>query len=82
MNSSVEPKMPVSFQNLPTATAAASSQQAEAERDHACSGQGRCCGGCRNPKRPLANQAEQNGTGSTLQMDNTLQISSALPSKG
>lgn len=35
------------------------------EAGHACQGEGRCCGGCRNPKRPLASVDEQTALSSS-----------------
>lgn len=59
MNSSAEPKMPDSFQQLPVAT---SLLKAGKELGHPCSGEERCCGGCRNPQWPLASQVDQTST--------------------
>ena len=59
MNSSAEPKMSDSIQQFHIAAPVPSLPKGEKEPGHPCSGEGRCCGGCKNPKRPSATQAEQ-----------------------
>lgn len=51
MNSSVEPKMSGSFELIKVNEMAPNASKKEP--GHPCSGEGRCCGGCRNPKRPV-----------------------------
>lgn len=46
------------------------------ESGHACKGEGRCCGGCRNPKRPLVS-ADEGTAPSSIQ--DTFRESSGLP---
>lgn len=52
MNSPAEPKMSGSFEQL-NANAFPANKTTK-EPGHPCSGEGKCCGGCRNPKRPVA----------------------------
>ena len=55
MNTSTEPKMSGTFEQL---NASANPPVLPVkEPGHPCSGEGRCCGRCRNPKRPVATLA-------------------------
>lgn len=45
------------------------------ESGHPCAGEGRCCGGCKNPKRPVQSAAESTGV-------TTLNSPSASPAAG
>jgi hypothetical protein len=74
MNSPVEPKMSGSFELLKATEIAPNALKKEP--GHPCSGEGRCCGGCRNPKRPVAALAPNSETSPPIEPQSGKQVDS------